>query len=147
MADLSPEVQEAIDQGVELCRSDEWKAGLDVFAQINLEEEDKSALPAEYYSYLGYCVARFERRLAEGVKLCEHAAAMNQNSAEVLYNLARDCPTICGCFDTFAEGKKMTSDELFAAMQKEIWTVDLPCFVGSLWVFITSCLAKKSAGD
>ncbi len=36
------------------------------------------------------------------------------------YNLLRECPTICGCFDTHASGRDLTVDEKYAKMGKEI---------------------------
>ena len=36
------------------------------------------------------------------------------------YNLARECPTICGCFDTHASGRDLTVDEKYSKMGKEL---------------------------
>ena len=36
------------------------------------------------------------------------------------YNLARECPTICGCFDTHESGLDLTNAQKFAKMRTEI---------------------------
>ncbi|MFP6632646.1 MAG: MauE/DoxX family redox-associated membrane protein [Planctomycetota bacterium] len=49
------------------------------------------------------------------------------------YNLARECPTICGCFDTHASGRDLTVDEKYAKMGKEI-VLDGCLVVAALYV-------------
>ncbi len=53
------------------------------------------------------------------------------------FNLARDCPTICGCFAKHADGTLLTTDEKFFEMKKEVaLDVDCPCNVA---IFLISC--------
>ncbi|HLU46488.1 MAG TPA: MauE/DoxX family redox-associated membrane protein [Planctomycetota bacterium] len=59
------------------------------------------------------------------------------------YNLARGCPTICGCFSTFAENQHLTIDEKLAKMHREIWLVDVPCFALSLWILVAAFVAPQ----
>ena len=47
-------------------------------------------------------------------------------------NLARDCPTICGCFSTHADGSSLTNEEKFLEMKKEI-ALDVCLLALSLW--------------
>tara|TARA_Y100000758_G_scaffold290577_1_gene244209 strand:- start:687 stop:1205 length:519 start_codon:yes stop_codon:yes gene_type:complete len=49
------------------------------------------------------------------------------------YNLARECPTICGCFDTHASGRDLTVDEKYSKMGKEI-VLDCCLVVAALYV-------------
>ena len=51
------------------------------------------------------------------------------------YNLARDCPTICGCFDTHASGEGLSIAAKFTKMR---WEVALDCclVVASLYVLV-----------
>ncbi len=53
------------------------------------------------------------------------------------YNLHRGHPTICGCFDTYAAGKKMTDAEKFFAMKKEM-ALDFGLLLLALQVFFAS---------
>ena len=54
------------------------------------------------------------------------------------YNLSRECPTICGCFSTHAEGASMTDAEKFSEMKKEIWLVDVPCLIAATYAFMAT---------
>ena len=49
------------------------------------------------------------------------------------YNLLRECPTICGCFDTHASGRDLTADEKYAKMGREI-VLDCALVVAALYV-------------
>ena len=51
------------------------------------------------------------------------------------YNLARDCPTICGCFDTHASGEGLSAAAKFTKMK---WEVALDCslVVAALYVLV-----------
>lgn len=64
--------------------------------------------------------------------------------AVLSYNLARDCPTICGCFSTFAANAHLTPAEKFAEMRSEIWFYDVPLLALSLWVLVASFARGRS---
>lgn len=83
------EIKEAVDQAVELCRVGELRAARSIFALLSSEDLSHVKVPAAYYGYLGYCVARFERRVDEGVRLCEHAVSLESENPETLLCLAK----------------------------------------------------------
>ncbi|MEM7232022.1 MAG: MauE/DoxX family redox-associated membrane protein [Planctomycetota bacterium] len=59
------------------------------------------------------------------------------------YNLSRECPTICGCFSTFEDGKSLTPEQKFDEMRKEIW-IDVGCLLLAAHVFFGSIVAARS---
>tara|TARA_B100000929_G_scaffold181859_1_gene143955 strand:- start:631 stop:924 length:294 start_codon:yes stop_codon:yes gene_type:complete len=64
------------------------------------------------------------------------------------YNLLRECPTICGCFDTHASGRDLTVDEKYAKMGKEI-VLDCCLVVAALYVLcgtLGCCGASSCSG-
>lgn len=61
------------------------------------------------------------------------------------YNLLRGCPTVCGCFDTYAAGEGMTDLEKFEDMRREI-RIDVGCFLLSLHVFLSSFVRRQGRG-
>ncbi|MBN1443098.1 MAG: DoxX family membrane protein [Planctomycetes bacterium] len=58
------------------------------------------------------------------------------------YNLYRGCPTVCGCFSTFAAGQHLTDAEKFAEMRTEIG-IDIACFLLAAHVFAASFLPER----
>ncbi|MCH9650174.1 MAG: hypothetical protein K0U98_18195 [Deltaproteobacteria bacterium] len=78
-------------QGVELCRREKWERGMGALMTVADRKQDHDILPGLYYSYLGYCLARFEKRLDEGLELCRHGVKIQLHEVENLYNLARTC--------------------------------------------------------
>lgn len=58
------------------------------------------------------------------------------------YNLSRGCPTVCGCFDTYAAKKALTASEKFAEMRQEI-LLDVGLLLLSTYVFIASFVNRK----
>jgi len=61
-------------------------------------------------------------------------------------NLARDCPTICGCFNTHADGSSMTDAEKFWEMKKEI-LLDVCLLALSLWALWGATHAERRNRD
>jgi len=61
------------------------------------------------------------------------------------YNLARECPTICGCFDTHASGRDLTADEKYAKMGREI-VLDCTLVAAALYVLVGTlgCCGSRS---
>lgn len=80
---------EAVQRGLDLCRKGLWKEGLRLLAEIVENAESGSGLPGRLYSYLGYGIAREERRIQEGLRLCQHAIKIEFYQAENYLNLAR----------------------------------------------------------
>jgi hypothetical protein len=80
---------DAMREAIGTCRRGAWREGLPVLARIAEQEERAGALPALVYSYLGYGIALRQQRVAEGLKLCQHAVKMEFYQAESYLNLAR----------------------------------------------------------
>ena len=62
--------------------------GLAFLGQI-AESERSSALPGLFYSFLGYGIALRQRRVQEGLKLCQHSVKIQFYEPENYVNLAR----------------------------------------------------------
>lgn len=80
----------AIERGVAACRRSDWDEGLKLLGAVaeagGLSRDD---LPAAFYSYLGYGIARFKGQRREGLRLCKHAVKQEFYRAEHYFNLAR----------------------------------------------------------
>ena len=77
------------DRGVALCRRGELKKGFEVLAAVAETEHREAELPGAFYSYLGYGVARYQRKLSLGLSLARHAAESRFFEPENFRNLAR----------------------------------------------------------
>jgi uncharacterized membrane protein YphA (DoxX/SURF4 family) len=64
--------------------------------------------------------------------------------ALLAYNLARGCPTICGCFGTHAAGEKLSDVEKYSAMRREI-VLDVGLLALAVYVFIFSWRSRAPA--
>ncbi|MCP4204829.1 MAG: hypothetical protein GY769_23210 [bacterium] len=83
------DVGAAINEGLQLCRADEWQSGLEILWKIARKQERDEALPSLYYSYAGYGAAKFDGNLKEGMKLCRHAIKLDPLEPDNHLNLAR----------------------------------------------------------
>jgi hypothetical protein len=83
-----PEISDTLHRGLDLCRVGEWDRGLAILGYL-AQSTDRAVLPGLFYSYLGYGIARCERRVKEGVKLCQHAIKIEFYQPENYLNLAR----------------------------------------------------------
>jgi tetratricopeptide (TPR) repeat protein len=75
-------------RGIDLCRQGNWKRGLEHLAYV-AESSERAKLPACFYSYLGYGIARFQGKVDEGLDLCEQALKMDYCGPENHLNLGR----------------------------------------------------------
>lgn len=75
--------------GIDMCRSGDWRRGVELLRSVAATEERGGDLPGLFYSYLGYGVARFDRRYREGLRLCRHAVKKEFYHPENYLNLAR----------------------------------------------------------
>jgi hypothetical protein len=124
MTGLSPELQALVDDGLKLCRSGDWNKGLPVLASVIEQRTPMDTVPGVVYSYLGYGVAKFQSKLREGMKLCEHAIKLQYYDAENHWNLAR-VHIVAGdrlaAFQSISRGLKLDPEhEGLLASQKEI---------------------------
>jgi hypothetical protein len=87
-AESVDQLPEAFRRGIELCREGEWNDGLFYLGRI-AEAGRAGELPGLYYSYLGYGIARCQRRTQEGLKLCRHAVKIQFYEPDNYLNLAR----------------------------------------------------------
>lgn len=83
------DVGAAINEGLQLCRADEWQSGLEILWKIARKQDRDKALPSLYYSYAGYGAAKFDGNLKEGIKLCRHAIKVDPLEPDNYLNLAR----------------------------------------------------------
>lgn len=76
-------------RGIDLCRQGDWRQGMDVLRRVADAKDSAVEMPGLFYSYLGFGIARFDRRVREGVTLCEHAVKREFYQPENYLNLAR----------------------------------------------------------
>lgn len=79
----------AIDEGLRLCRTEDWETGMAILWKIARKQERKKGLPAIYYSYAGFGAAKFDRNIKEGLSLCRHAIKLDPLEPDNYLNLAR----------------------------------------------------------
>lgn len=124
MAKLRPELQGYADDGLKLCRAGDWNKGLSVLAAVLDQRNAQDDVPGVVYSFLGYGVARFQGKLREGIKLCEHALKLQFYDADNHWNLAR-IQALAGerlnAHATIEKGLKLDSHhEGLLALQKDL---------------------------
>jgi tetratricopeptide (TPR) repeat protein len=83
------EIQIAAAKGLALCREGDWDRGLQLLGAAAEGRKGGAELPGLVYSYLGYGIARHQRRVRDGLKLCEHAVKIQYYEPENHLNLAR----------------------------------------------------------
>jgi hypothetical protein len=76
-------------RGVALCREGDWDRGLQLLSGAAERRTEGGELPGLVYGYLGYGVARYQRRIRDGLKLCEHAVKIQYYEPENHLHLAR----------------------------------------------------------
>lgn len=89
MLGLSEELQGYAEEGLRLCREGEWRKGMPVLAAVIEQKGPYDKVPGVVYSYLGYGVAKYQSKLNEGLRLCEHAVKIQFYEADNHWNLAR----------------------------------------------------------
>ena len=83
------ELNTAALRGVEACKAGKWKEGLAILGKIAESDRHGVELTGTFYSYLGYGIARYERRVQEGLALCQHSIKVQFYEPENYVNLAR----------------------------------------------------------
>ncbi len=82
-------VRQLAERGVALCREGKLTEGYEVLKKVVPYDDGTKELPGVYYSYLGYCLAVYESRYNEGIKLCQAGVDREFYQAETYWNLAR----------------------------------------------------------
>ncbi|HEX2641952.1 MAG TPA: hypothetical protein VHU81_03095 [Thermoanaerobaculia bacterium] len=75
-----------LERGLEACRKGDWAIGLRYLGDV---AQSGATLPGVFYSYLGYGIARYQNRVGEGLKLCQHSIKVEFYQPENYVNLAR----------------------------------------------------------
>ena len=79
----------AVDEGLRLCRAEQWQAGMEILWKVARKQKRRKRLPSAYYSYAGYGAAKFEGNFKEGLSLCRHAIKLDPLEPDNYLNLAR----------------------------------------------------------
>jgi hypothetical protein len=85
-----PDFSDLLRRGIDRCRQGDWEVGLAFLGRI-AESDRSSGLPGIFYSYLGYGIALRQRRVQEGLRLCQHSVKIQFYEPENYVNLARTC--------------------------------------------------------
>lgn len=78
-----------LEKGLQLCQRGDWEGGLEQLRMAAERMPQNEAKPSRYYSYLGYAIALREKRIREGVKLCQYAIKQEFYQPENYFNLAQ----------------------------------------------------------
>lgn len=89
MAERSTEHTGVVEEGIALCRAGDWRRGVELLRSVAAAEGRQGELPGAFYSYLGFGVARFDRRYKEGLSLCQLAVKREFYNPENYLNLAQ----------------------------------------------------------
>ncbi len=76
-------------KGIELCRQGDWQEGLYWLSLAAEAKTESDELPALFYAYLGYGVARYQKQQLQGLKLCRRAVELEFYQPESYDFLAR----------------------------------------------------------
>lgn len=111
-------------QGIALCRQGRWRQGLEILRRVAANDDRQGDLPGLFYSYLGFGIARFDRRVREGLQLCEAAVKKEFYQPENYLNLART-ELLAGqreaAVEAIAAGRRIDPDHGgLAALQEEL---------------------------
>ncbi len=77
------------EEGVALCRAGQWDKGMQLLGQLVAAKGVSDELPGLAYSFLGFSVARLQKKVREGQRLCEHAVKIQFYEPDNHLNLAR----------------------------------------------------------
>jgi hypothetical protein len=79
----------AAEAAIAICRSGDWGRGLTILADLVKERGLSEHIPGVAYSFLGYGIARYQKQVKEGLRLCEHAVRVQFYHPDCHLNLAR----------------------------------------------------------
>jgi len=89
MAMGSEDLQSLAAKGLGACRDGDWTRGVALLGEAAAERGTDRELPGVVYSFLGYGIAKYQRRVRDGLKLCEHAVKIQYYEPDNHLNLAR----------------------------------------------------------
>lgn len=89
MGSETSDIQALAAKGLALCRGGDWDKGLQLLGAAAEGRATGTELAGVVYSTLGYGIARYQRRIKDGLKLCEHAVKIQYYEPENHLNLAR----------------------------------------------------------
>jgi hypothetical protein len=75
--------------GIDLCRRGQWKSGLAQLSVIESWKGPSESIPGLALTYLGYCIASQQKRIADGLRYCRAGVDRETWQAENHLNLAR----------------------------------------------------------
>jgi hypothetical protein len=75
--------------GIDLCRRGQWKSGLAQLSVIESFTGPSESIPGLALTYLGYCIASQQKRVADGIRYCRAGVDRESWQAENHLNLAR----------------------------------------------------------
>lgn len=82
------EIRSLAERGIGKCREGKLEEGYKLLRLVGREDAPVE-LPGRYYSYLGLCLAGFEGKYNEGVRLCQKGVELEFFQVENYVNLAQ----------------------------------------------------------
>lgn len=79
----------AAEAAIAICRGGDWGRGLTILADLVKERGLSEHIPGVAYSFLGYGIARYQKQVKEGLRLCQHAVKAQFYHPDCHLNLAR----------------------------------------------------------
>ncbi len=79
----------AAEAAIEICRGGDWGRGLTILADLVKDRGLSEHIPGVAYSFLGYGIARYQKQIKEGLRLCQHAVRVQFYHPDCHLNLAR----------------------------------------------------------
>ena len=79
----------AAEAAIEICRAGDWSRGLTILADLVKDRGLSEHIPGVAYSFLGYGIARYQKQVKEGLRLCQHAVKTQFYHPDCHLNLAR----------------------------------------------------------
>lgn len=108
------QLQALCQRGLDRCRTGNWKEGLVDLSWLVQSNKIRSGMPSIAYSYLGYGMAKYHKKVADGVRLCRYAIKIEFYQTENYVNLARTCMLSATyrreAFEAVREGLKVDPD-------------------------------------
>ena len=87
--EFAREMKSRVEDGIQKCRQGLWAAGMKDLAWVAERNHSDVDLPGQFYSYLGYGIAKEDKKYREGLKLCKHAVKIQYYEPDNFLNLAR----------------------------------------------------------